>query len=172
MTNMGWLDPNGAIDVPETPAVITWALSLRFCTSTRKWDQVLAVRTAMSNLPGTRRQQADTNDDTVLPSKSSDGYRKTIFTYEDFLLLAETTTAEFAEQIVTRRNDIGTAEATRVIDFDHFSKSVWHEMAAGTTSLNSSQYHRLEMEVSITIEKTVTNIKEQTPSNIAQLVWY
>lgn len=122
----------------------------------------------MSSL-SVKRQRANTNGEKAVPSNSRDDYQKIIATFDastlrDLLLAAATQSSQVAAQVVARQNDIVDAEKTKVIDFDHFSKGVWHEMARGGGSSGSRQY-RLGLEVSVTVEETIAKIKEQSPSH-------
>lgn len=122
----------------------------------------------MSDL-SVKRQRANTNGDAAIPFKSPDEYRRIIATFDestlrDLLLTAATNSSQVAAQVVARRNEIVNTETTRAIDFDHFSKSVWHAMAQGEGSSGSRQ-HDLGLEVSVTIEETIAKIKRQTPSH-------
>ena len=108
-----------------------------------------------------KRQRANTNGDTVVPSNSPDDVRKIIATLDestirDLLLSAAINSSQVAAQIVARRNDIVNS-----IDFDHFSKSVCHERGG---SRGSKQYD-LGLEASVTVEDAIAQIKEQTPSH-------
>lgn len=122
----------------------------------------------MSSL-SVKRQRANTSGDIAIPSNSPHDYRKIIATFDegtlrDLLLSAATSSSQVAAQVVSRRDDLVNAENTTVIDFDHFSKIVWHAMAQGGGSSGSKQYH-LGLEASVTIQETVAKIKEQTPSH-------
>lgn len=122
----------------------------------------------MSNL-SVKRQRANTSGDKAVPSNPPDDYRKIIATFDestvrDLLLSAAISSSQVAAQVISRRNDISNAEAAKVIDFDHFSKSVWHAMAQGGGASGSKQYD-LGLEVSFAIEKTIATIKAQTPSH-------
>ncbi|KAL9066157.1 MAG: hypothetical protein Q9161_007750 [Pseudevernia consocians] len=122
----------------------------------------------MSDL-SVNRQRANTNGDAAVSSKSPDEYRGIIITFDpntlrDLLLTAATNSSQVAAQVVARRNDIVNTENRRVIDFNHFSKSVWHAMTQGEGSSGSRQYD-LGLEVSVTIEEIFAKIKRQTPSH-------
>lgn len=122
----------------------------------------------MSHL-SVKRLRANTNGDAAIPSKSPDDYRKIIATFDestlrDLLLSAASNSSLLGAQVVARRDEIVNAESARVINFDHFSKSVWHAMAQGDGASGSRQY-RLGLEVSGTIEETIAKIKNQTPSH-------
>lgn len=122
----------------------------------------------MSNL-SVKRQRASINGDSAAVSESPDEYRKIIATFDestlrDLLLFAATNSSQVAAQVIALRNDIFDAESRRVIDFDRFSKSLWHDLAQGDGSTGSRQYH-LGLEVSVRIEETIARIKEQTLSH-------
>lgn len=124
--------------------------------------------TAMSNL-SVKRQRANTNGDAAITSQTPDDYQNIIATFDestvrDLLLAAATESSQVAAQVIAWRNDMVNAEKDRFIDFEHFSKSVCHEMTRGNGSSWSRQ-HDLGLEVSVTIERTIAKIREQTPSH-------
>lgn len=109
--------------------------------------------------PSAKRQRANT-EDTPVPLALD--YKEIIKTFDietlrDLLLSAAATSQHVASEIVYRHGDILRVESTRVVDFDHYSKSVWHELAGGGR-LRGAQAHDLALDVGWSIDRTIETI--------------
>lgn len=71
---------------------------------------------------------------------------------------------DIAASIVNRRNATIHAEKQKIVNFDHYSKSVWHELQQGG-GLSGSRQYDLGLDVGASIAKTIATILKQTPNH-------
>lgn len=128
-----------------------------------------------------KRQRANTNGDSAAFSTSQDSHNppprhqdgpriQSILNTFDEKALRETLFAAALQHvdvialITNRHNDKLRLEGTKTIDFDHYSKTAWHELAEGA-SLHGSRAWSLGGEVGWSIDRMVAGIREKTPTH-------
>ena len=121
----------------------------------------------MSHHPA-KRQRANTNEDSDI-SRSSEEYEDIINTFDedtlrDLLLSAATSSIQVGKEVIARHNAILKAESVKTINFDHFSKSVWHELQQGG-GLSGSKQYMLGLDVGVSVAETFETIREKTPAH-------
>ena len=118
--------------------------------------------------PSAKRQRANTSEDPSV-SRSSEEYKEIINTFEEstlreLLLSAATSSIQVGKEVIARRDAILRAERVQTIDFDHFSKSVWHELQRGD-GLGGAKQYMLGLDVGVTVADTIETIRSKTPAH-------
>lgn len=116
--------------------------------------------------PSAKRQRADTSGDSV---PSSVDYKQIINTFDgktlrELLLSAAATSEQVAKQIIRRRDALLKAESVKVVDFDHYSKSVWHELAEGN-GLRGAKAYDMGLTVGWSVDGTIKQICKDAPAH-------
>jgi len=135
---------------------------------------------AMSR-PSTKRQRANTNGDSAVTSISRllhdsppihhyrVGLQRILDNFDEQNLRETLLTAALKhENVFSLVTDCYTdtlrRESTKIINFDHYSKSVWHELLQGR-GLTGSRQDDLGGDVGASIAGTTAKILERTPAH-------
>ena len=120
--------------------------------------------------PARKRQRANTSGDTSnpLPTAPATDYKLLISTFDlpttqSLLLSAAQHHPAVAQSILTKVAEIVAAERSRVIDFDHYSKSIWRALR-DADRMSGSRAWEASFDVSSSIESAVQKMVEGAPA--------
>ncbi|KAL9034824.1 MAG: hypothetical protein Q9180_005195 [Flavoplaca navasiana] len=121
--------------------------------------------------PARKRQRANTSGDTSNPlSTTSDtDYKSLISTFDlpttqSLLLSAAQHHPTVAQSILTKHSEILAAERSRVIDFDHYSKSIWRALR-DADKLSGSRAWEASFDVSTSIKSAAQKMVKGAPAH-------
>ena len=115
-----------------------------------------------------KRQRANTKGDSK-PLRSAKEYKDIIETFDEktvrhLLLEAAALSTQVRKRIIARREATLNEERTKVINFNHLSKMVWHELLSGYGQRSSRQYFS-GMDSAFAVQETIRQIRKETPAH-------
>ncbi|KAL8862775.1 MAG: hypothetical protein Q9178_000717 [Gyalolechia marmorata] len=124
--------------------------------------------------PPPKRQRANTagdttNTSTTIPTTPTPDYQSIINTFDatttkTLLLAAAQHHPSIAHAVITQHEQNLAAERTRVIDFDHHSKSIWRALT-NADKMSGSHAWEASFDVTDSIQSAVETIVDSTPAH-------
>ncbi|KAL8896754.1 MAG: hypothetical protein Q9192_002929 [Flavoplaca navasiana] len=121
--------------------------------------------------PARKRQRANTSGDTSNPLSTTPDtdYKSLISTFnlpttQSLLLSAAQHHPAVAQSILTKHTEILAAERSRIIDFDHYSKSIWRALR-DADKLSGSRAWEASFDVSSSIESAAEKMVKGAPAH-------
>ncbi|KAL8837079.1 MAG: hypothetical protein Q9176_005948 [Flavoplaca citrina] len=121
--------------------------------------------------PARKRQRVNTSGDTSnpLPTAPDTDYKSLISTFDlsttqSLLLSAAQHHPTVAQSILIKHTEFLAAERSRVIDFDHYSKSIWRALR-DADKMSGSRAWEASFDVSSSIESAVEKMLKSAPAH-------
>ncbi|KAI4257354.1 MAG: hypothetical protein L6R42_005729 [Xanthoria sp. 1 TBL-2021] len=121
--------------------------------------------------PARKRQRANPSGDTSipLPTTPNTDYKSLISTFDPpttqtLLLEAAQTHPAVAQSILTKHAQVLAAERSRVLNFDHYSKSIWRALR-DADRMSGSRAWEASFDVTSSIESAVEKMVKNSPAH-------